>query len=100
VWNMVLSCLLWFLWREINDRSFEDRERTVMKLMLFLFHNYYWTTAFDLQLLDFLFLARFYSYILHVYLGCTFCAYNDISFTNKKEFEHEMRIRWQGVAKP
>lgn len=34
-----------------------------------------------------------------MYLGCTFCAYNDISFTYKKEFEHEMRIRWQGVAK-
>jgi hypothetical protein len=33
------SCLLWCLWREINDRSFEDRERSLeeLKSLFFLY---------------------------------------------------------------
>jgi hypothetical protein len=34
---MVSSCLLWCLWRKINDLSFEDREKTL--------DDYLWTTA-------------------------------------------------------
>jgi len=37
VWKMVSSCLLWCLWRKINDMSFEDREKTL--------DDYLWTTA-------------------------------------------------------
>jgi hypothetical protein len=48
VWKMVPSCLLWCLWREKNDRSFEDRERTLVELKSFFFFNtlYTLTTAF------------------------------------------------------
>jgi hypothetical protein len=35
MWKMVSSCLLCCLWREINDRSFEDHKRTVMELNSF-----------------------------------------------------------------
>jgi hypothetical protein len=29
VWKMVPCCLLWCLWRERNDRQFEDKERFI-----------------------------------------------------------------------
>jgi hypothetical protein len=51
---MVLSCLLWCLWRERNDRSFEDNERMVAELKSFFFITLYrWTVALDLNLLSF-----------------------------------------------
>jgi hypothetical protein len=35
VWKMVPSCLSWCIWRERNDRCFEDRESTVAELKSF-----------------------------------------------------------------
>jgi hypothetical protein len=35
--GVVPSCLLWCLWRERNDRSFEDSERTTTDLKSFFF---------------------------------------------------------------
>jgi hypothetical protein len=32
VWKMVPLCLLWCLWKEQNDRSFEDREMTLEEI--------------------------------------------------------------------
>jgi len=32
VWKMMPSCLLWCLWRERNDRNFEDREKALEEL--------------------------------------------------------------------
>jgi hypothetical protein len=29
MWKMVPTCLFWCLWKEMNDRNFEDRERTM-----------------------------------------------------------------------
>jgi len=29
VWKMVPCCLMWYLWREYNDRQFEDKERII-----------------------------------------------------------------------
>jgi hypothetical protein len=62
LWKMVHSCLLWCLWRESNDRSFEDHERTPEEfesLSLFFFNL--WTVVFVYPLVlcydDFLFLA-------------------------------------------
>jgi hypothetical protein len=47
VWKMVPCCLLWCLWRERNDRQFEDKERTIEELMSFFFHSLYsWSAAF------------------------------------------------------
>jgi hypothetical protein len=31
-WKMMPPCLMWCLRREINDRSFEDHERTLVEL--------------------------------------------------------------------
>lgn len=45
---MVMFCLMWCLWREKIDRSFEDRKMTVVELKISFFNAlYYWTTAFD-----------------------------------------------------
>jgi len=47
VWKMVPCCLLWCLWREGNDRQFEDKERTIEKLISFFFHSLYsWSATF------------------------------------------------------
>jgi hypothetical protein len=47
VWKMVPCCLLWCLWREHNDRQFEDKERTIEDLIFFFFHSLYsWLAAF------------------------------------------------------
>jgi hypothetical protein len=62
---------------------------------------YLWTAAFDyLNLLsfhDFLdllsFLTKCFSCILLMYLGCTFCAFNDISIIYKKK-----SITWKFLA--
>jgi len=35
------SFLLWCLWREINDISFEDRKRIVVELKSFFFNFLY-----------------------------------------------------------
>jgi hypothetical protein len=35
VLKMVPLCLLWCLWREINDKSFEYQERTMEELKLY-----------------------------------------------------------------
>jgi len=47
VWKMVPCCLLWCLWRERNDRQFEDKERTIEEFISFFFHSLYsWSAAF------------------------------------------------------
>jgi hypothetical protein len=28
IWNVILSCLMWCMWRERNARSFDDCEKT------------------------------------------------------------------------
>jgi hypothetical protein len=46
VWKMV-SCLLWYVWKERNDRQFEDKEKIIEELILFFFHFLYsWTAVF------------------------------------------------------
>jgi hypothetical protein len=37
LWNMVTTCLLWYLWKEMNDRYFEDHERTLEEIKSFFF---------------------------------------------------------------
>jgi hypothetical protein len=81
MWKTVSSCLLWCLWRKRTNISFEDRERTLVKLKSFFFNTLYiWAVAFVaplvLSFLDFfvlfLLLPVCFSCILLVYLGCTF----------------------------
>jgi hypothetical protein len=47
VWKMVPMGFFWCLWREMNDRKFKDRERTLGEI-LYLFYEtlYLWTVAY------------------------------------------------------
>lgn len=48
LWKMVLSCIVWCILRERNDRSFEDRERMVVELNVFFFNIlYHWVAAYN-----------------------------------------------------
>jgi hypothetical protein len=44
VWNIVPTCL-WCLWRERNNKSFEDRERTLEKIASLFFKTLYLSTS-------------------------------------------------------
>jgi hypothetical protein len=47
VWKMVHLYLLWCLWTERNDKSFEDCERTLEEIKSLFFNTLYlWTIAF------------------------------------------------------
>lgn len=35
IWEMVPICLYWCIWRERNDRNFEDGERSIEELEVF-----------------------------------------------------------------
>jgi hypothetical protein len=45
LWKMMPPCLFWCLWREMNDRNFEDREDAGEILSLFYETLYLWTAA-------------------------------------------------------
>jgi hypothetical protein len=86
--KMIPSYLLWCLWMEINDRSFEDSERTLVELKYFLFETlYHLTTTLYLNLhslhycLD---LLSLFNSVSPIYLNSAFCAFNNILFTYKK----------------
>ena len=40
IWIIVPHCLMWCLWRERNNRCFEDSERSVLDLKLFFFRTF------------------------------------------------------------
>jgi hypothetical protein len=47
VWKMAPICLFWCLWRERNNRSFEDVEKTSEELLSSFYHTLYlWTMAY------------------------------------------------------
>jgi Ca2+/Na+ antiporter len=47
VWKMVPTCILWCLWGEMNDRSFEDQEMTMDEILSLFFKTLYlWTVAY------------------------------------------------------
>jgi hypothetical protein len=46
VWKMMLACLFWFLWRELNDINFEDETTLGEILSLFYEILYLWTAAY------------------------------------------------------
>jgi hypothetical protein len=47
VWKMVPMCLFWTIWREMNNMSFEDLERSLEDILSSFFHILYlWTGAF------------------------------------------------------
>jgi hypothetical protein len=43
----VPTCILWCVWKERNDRCFEDLERSLEEILASFFHMLYlWTVAF------------------------------------------------------
>jgi hypothetical protein len=47
VWKIAPICLFWCLWRERNNRSFEDLESTLEEILFsFYLTLYFWTTAY------------------------------------------------------
>jgi hypothetical protein len=47
IWKMVPTCILWCVWKERNDRCFEDLERSLEEILASFFHTLYlWTVAF------------------------------------------------------
>jgi hypothetical protein len=46
VWKMVPTCFFWCLWRERNNKSFEDLEGSLEDILSSCFHTLYlWTVA-------------------------------------------------------
>jgi hypothetical protein len=46
VWNAIPSCLMWLLWRERNQKAFEDAERHSADLKLLIIRTLMeWTAA-------------------------------------------------------
>jgi hypothetical protein len=46
IWKMVPTCILWCVWKKINDRCFEDLERSSEDILASFFHTLYlWTVA-------------------------------------------------------
>jgi hypothetical protein len=46
VWKMVPHCILWCIWRERNNRCFEDSPRTREELLHFFLVTFFsWTTG-------------------------------------------------------
>jgi hypothetical protein len=41
VWKMTLICLFWCLWRERNNRSFEDLESSLEEILSSFYHSLY-----------------------------------------------------------
>ena len=66
IWIIVPHCLMWCLWRERSSRCFEDNERSISDLKLFLFRTLVnWLSALQNQsyssFLDFLDFYNFYT---------------------------------------
>jgi hypothetical protein len=58
VWKMVPRCLLWCVWKEKNDRCFEERERTLVKILSLYYDTLYLWTAVHVSTLSISFSAR------------------------------------------
>ena len=58
MWKMIPICILWSLWRERNERTFEDKERSIEELKFLFFRTLCnWAIAVDfngMALRDFL----------------------------------------------
>jgi hypothetical protein len=76
VWKMAPICLFWYLWRKMNNRSFEDLERSLEENLSSFYHKLYlWSSAyvyplsfsFNAFLLVFLFLLKCFLCILPMY---------------------------------
>jgi hypothetical protein len=86
IWKMVLTCILWCVWKERNNRCFEDLKRSLEDILASFFHTLYlWTMAFvshlSLSFGDFLVHFLISSYVLS--LVCFRCTYGRLSLLIK-----------------
>ena len=50
VWNLIPSCLIWTIWRERNNRTFENKETPSAKIIKIFFGSLYdWSRAWGLS---------------------------------------------------
>ena len=59
VWNMILACLMWLVWKERNAQTFEDIERPIELLKTSLARTLFewshiWSLTHCISLFDFL----------------------------------------------
>jgi hypothetical protein len=83
MWKMMFSCILWYLWKEINDRIFFRTTRecwrslSLFSSMLFIIGQLHLYLLSCLVFMIFLFfsllLVRCFSYILPMYLTTWLC---------------------------
>ena len=77
IWLIVPHCLIWCLWRERNNRCFENNERYIPDLKLFFFRiSLNWLVALQNQsftyFLDFLDSCNFCTWLLtHIHSLCS-----------------------------
>ncbi|KAG2674363.1 hypothetical protein I3760_13G130500 [Carya illinoinensis] len=54
VWKMIPICLFWCIWKEQNDRTFEDKEHSMEEIrLLFVRTLFLWAKAVDFNGLGF-----------------------------------------------
>ena len=47
MWKMVPMCLFWCVWKEMNDRSYEDKEKTLGEILSLFYETLYlWIVAY------------------------------------------------------
>ena len=75
IWMIVPHCLMWCIWRERNNRHFEDLERSIADLKLFFLKTLLdWVTVFGFRsfssihgFMDFCTFGTWFVYVLDVY---------------------------------
>lgn len=61
VWKMASICLLWCIWRERNDRNFEDQE-----LSLEEYKSFFWKTLFMRAIVIYFNGLKFHDFLVFV----------------------------------
>lgn len=93
LWKMILSCLMWYIWREIND------QRSVVDLKTFFKTLYQWTTAYVCLHISryyyFLDLSSFSDYVFLLYTWVVLSRFNKILITYKRKRKKDYGISLQ-----
>ena len=82
IWMIVVHYLLWCLWREINSRCYEDKERSISDLKLFFFRTLMdWLAALRTNhFYLFLISQILVIFVLNCLTPCTLLVYQGVPF--------------------